>query len=565
MQNVQKIIDAPHTLQNRGMRCALLLAFPGLLAAAAVIGLPSSASAGEFSLVYVGDSHSHLDSTGPKDDSLRGTIGGLSRAASIIAGIEAADPNALFVHVGDLSNGDLYFPATIGPYGSPLLAVPEMQMLADLGLDVMALGNHEFGLGSDVLAATLWASFEGAGPSVLSANVDLGAAGLDGLVQPRTIIAVDGVEVGFFGLTIVDWMSVGAPFLPESYSGEGLVMLAASEAATLRASGADVVVCVAHVGSALEAAIATFAPGIDVVIGGHDHAALQDPMIFTGPDGRGVALVKAGQFYEYVGHLEVAYDEQSGLVSFPGSTLVHIDETVPRLPMIDAEVLGLQAAISSHYGEDFWGETIGYALWDISNDVTPPRRDTGIGNLITDALREAGGTDIAVTADGFFTEGLYAGPIVGADAFRIVGNGIDPTAGPGYALYTVEITGENILNALETSIELMGSAQGLTPDDFFLQVSGMRFVFDSSLAERPRVLHSWVGGPPLDPNEVYTLTLNYGNLIGLSMFPDVELAGEPELLEGIDEYAAVRDLIQDEFMLNYGSRGRSIDLGMVDE
>jgi hypothetical protein len=48
------------------------------------------------------------------------------------------------------------------------------------------------------------------------------------------------------------------------------------------------------------------------------------------------------------------------------------------------------------------------------------------------------------------------------------------------------------------------------------------------------------------------------------MFPDVELAGEPELLEGIDEYTAVREFIRDEFILNYGSRGRSIDLGMVD-
>jgi hypothetical protein len=160
--------------------------------------------------------------------------------------------------------------------------------------------------------------------------------------------------------------------------------------------------------------------------------------------------------------------------------------------------------------------------------------------------------------------GTYVGGCTSAEF------GIDPTAGPGYALYTVEITGENILNALETSIELtsielMGSAQGLTSDDFFLQVSGMRFLFDSSLADRPRVLHAWVGGPPLDPDEVYTLTLNYGNLVGLSMFPDVELAGEPELLEGIDEYAAVREFIQDEFILNYGSRGRSIDLGMVDD
>ena len=99
--------------------------------------------------------------------------------------------------------GDLYFAATIGPDGAPALAVPEMQILADLGLDVMAIGNHEFGLGSESLAATLRAAFPGGGPSVLTANVDLEEAGLTGLVEPWTIIEVDGVNVGFFGLTIV--------------------------------------------------------------------------------------------------------------------------------------------------------------------------------------------------------------------------------------------------------------------------------------------------------------------------------------------------------------------------
>ncbi|MBW1878989.1 MAG: bifunctional metallophosphatase/5'-nucleotidase [Deltaproteobacteria bacterium] len=543
------------------MNTGLLSGTLGLVLSAAVMLLPLPANAGDFSLLYTGDSHSHLDSTGPKDDQLRGTIGGLTKASSIIAQIKGTDANALFVHTGDLFMGDLYFSATIGPGGAPALAVPEMQILAGLGLDVMALGNHEFGLGSDALAATLWAGFGGEGPSVLAANVDLTDTSLEGLVTPRTVKEVGGVNVGFFGLTIPDWMSMEAPFLPESYSAEGMIYLAATEAATLRESGADVVVCVAHLGSGLEEAIAAYAPGIDVVIGGHDHAHLEEPLYFIGPDGREGALVKAGQFYEYLGYLQVSYEE--GQVTFPGHSLLHVDETVPRHPYFEGEVLGLQAVISAHYGEDFWGDQIGYALVDVTKEVVPPKRDTGIGNLITDALRSAGGTDIAVTAEGFFTEGLYAGPLVGADAFRIVGNGIDPAAGPGYALYRAEITGQNLLNALETSIELMGTAQGLTPDDFFLQVSGMRFVFDSSRTEPPRVVRAWVGGPPLNPDRVYTVTLNYGNLLGLEMFPNVEFVGEPELIEGVDEYAAVRDLIQGRRILFYVPRGRSVDLAQV--
>ena len=109
----------------------------------------------------------------------------------------------------------------------------------------------------------------------------------------------------------------------------------------------------------------------------------------------------------------------------------------------------------------------------------------------------------------------------------------------------------------------MGTAQGLTPDDYFLQVSGMRFTFDSSRSAPPRVIRAWVGGQPLDPDHVYTVTLNYGNLLGLSLFPGVKLEEPPQRIEGVDEYKAVRDFIEHKRVLHYTPRGRSIDLGAV--
>lgn len=533
----------------------------GLSALAALWAPP--AAAGDVSLLFTGDTHSHLDATGPKDADLRGTLGGLTKAASIVAQVDATDPNTLFVHAGDLFNGDLYFPATIGPDGAPALATAEMQLLASLGLDVLALGNHEFGVGTDALAATLWAGFQGTGPEVLTANIDLAAAGLDTLVAPRTVKVVDGVRVGFFGLTIPDYMSIDAPFLPGTQTPEGLIALAATEAATLQQApyNADVVVSIAHLGSQLEQALAANAPGIDVVIGGHDHQAAPEPVFVTGPDGRDVAVVKAGQFYQNLGYLRLHVD--AGQVVVTSYDLIVVDENVPRLPPVDAVVRDLQDTISLHYGEDFWGQPIGFAAFDISKDVRPPMRDTGIGNLVADALRAAGGTDIAIIAEGFFTEGLYRGPIVGDDAFRIVGNGIDPSGGPGFALFRVKVTGQNLLNALETSIAQMGTAQGLTPDDFFLHVSGMRWRFDSSRTAPPYVDRVWVGGRPLQLDRVYTVTLDQGNLIGVAQFPGVEFVDEPQLVPGIDEYAAVRDFIASRGAVAYGPRGRAMDLAYV--
>jgi 5'-nucleotidase len=189
-----------------------------------------------------------------------GTLGGLAKAATVVATLRAAEPNALFVHAGDLFNGDLYFVAGIGAGGAPVLSVPEMQLLAGLGLDVMTLGNHEFGVGTDALAQVLGGAFGGGGPSVLTANVDLARAGLTGLVSPNVVKEIGGVKVGFFGMTAIDLLSQGAPFLSESFSVEGILGLAAGQVTELRRQGAEVVIFLSHLGFELDQAVAAASP-----------------------------------------------------------------------------------------------------------------------------------------------------------------------------------------------------------------------------------------------------------------------------------------------------------------
>src|SRR5512133_3484846 len=107
-------------------------------------------------ILHVNDSHSVLDAIGPKvmnsDGSVDGTLGGLTKAASVIAGIRATTPNTLFLHAGDVFEGDLTFVGTQG--------VLELQLLESLGLDAFTLGNHEFDYGPRVLASSLAAGFK---------------------------------------------------------------------------------------------------------------------------------------------------------------------------------------------------------------------------------------------------------------------------------------------------------------------------------------------------------------------------------------------------------------------
>ncbi len=61
--------------------------------------------------------------------------------------IRASEPNTLLLHAGDAFHGDLFFNRYFG--------VPELRLLAQLGVDAMAVGNHEFDFGPDVLAFVL--------------------------------------------------------------------------------------------------------------------------------------------------------------------------------------------------------------------------------------------------------------------------------------------------------------------------------------------------------------------------------------------------------------------------
>lgn len=524
---------------------ALLLVLGLPLAPARALGTPTT-----ITILHVNDTHSHLDAVGPKDPALDGTLGGLAKAATVIATLKATEANALFVHAGDLFNGDAYFAAQLGPGGSPALSVPEMQLLAQLGLDVMTLGNHEFGLGTDALATVLFAAFQGAGPSVLTANVDLAAAGLAGLAQASVVKEVGGVRVGFFGMTAIDFLSQGAPFL--AWDLAGTLAIAQAQAAALRASGAEVVVFLSHLGFELDQVVAANVPGIDAVIGGHDHLLLSQPVMIPGPSGKSVPVVQAGEFYKWVGKLTLSVE--GGHVSLAGYGLVPIDASVPRLPPVEGAVRQLQAGIGQLYGEDLWHAPIALALLDVAKEAPrgSPLRDSPIGDLVTDALRAFGQTDIALTVNGFLTEGLVRGRLVRDDAFRIVGDGIDPFGGGlGFPLYEIRLDGLNLLAALETTLATGG--------DFFAQVSGMTYAFDSRKPAGSRLVRALVHGRPVDPARVYSATVNLGVVNGLSQFPNVNLAAAPRPL-GASEYAAVRDWMVRLRLVLYFSHGRAIDI-----
>lgn len=466
---------------------------------------PLAAQSGRITLLHIGDTHSHLAAWGPKDWKLDGTLGGIAKAATVVAGERASDPNALLVHAGDIMDGEVFF--------NEYLGVPELQLLKSIGLDALVLGNHEFRFGPDFLAGVLQSAWPAGGVPILSTNLDPVGHPLGSWLTPTMIKDVNGVTVGFFGLmTHKGALANPAPVVIKKIT----VSLAQQAVNTLRGRGAQVVVCVSHAGLEVMRPIAAGVAGIDVIVNGHDHAVLAQPEAVARLGGGTTLIVSAGDRYRWVGRLRLTVE--GGAVSFADYALLGVDAATPPLAAVEMSVDGLKAGIVARYG-DVYHQPLARADRDITLDWNEhnAKRDTALGNLMTDAYRAWTGTDIALEPFAYLGDGMPEGILVGADVFRAMSYGnLAVISGKQIALpwrlVTFRTTGDALLHLLDTLLTLGG--------DYFPQISGMRLDYDSSATEpygdafgsRHLILVDTVhvGGHKLVADQLYSMTVTEG-------------------------------------------------------
>lgn len=531
-------------------RLARALATAVAVAALVLAAAPLAAQTAQITLLHVNDTHSHLAAWGPKDGSLDGTLGGLPKAAAIVAAERAVDPNALFVHSGDFMEGDIFF--------NEYLGVPELQLLRSIGLDALVLGNHEFRFGPDILAGVLqsaWSVPPGGVP-VLGANLEIPAGSpLEPWASPTLVKEVNGVKVGFFGLTV----SNGAMCNPSpvailsDYQG-----IAQGAVDGLRATGAQIVVALTHFGMENARLLAGNVSGIDVIVNGHDNAALAQPEPIARPGGGTTYIVSAGKHYRWVGRLRLSFGGgEVGLVDY---ALIGADADTPPSPTAQATVDALEAGIVALYG-DVYHQQLADALRDITMDWDPDKtkRDTPLGNLFTDAYRAWTGTAMAIEPFGFMGDPLPEGPVVGADVFRAMSYGNYKTSPRTFVrpwrLATFQMTGANLLTALEILLHYGG--------DYFPQVSGLRFRYDSTAGFGEKILLDTVeiGGLPIDTAALYSFTATeqvYGALAFVLRIPT-----ENPFVLPTYAFDAVRSHVGSRHELIFTTSGRIRDVAAI--
>lgn len=454
-------------------------------------GAPNTPSpAGEvlLTILHTNDEHSHLI---PHSPAMGGRgVGGFARLAGAVGTIRrtkaAAGEPVLLVSTGDFLTGTPF--AWLALRGK----APELSTMVGIGYDAITLGNHEFDYGARVLADYLKAAgypTASGRTAILAANTrpqqghPLGALGL----RDTVVLERGGLRVGVFGVMgdaarreVVD--SDGVTFLPYKEAAKDAV-------AGLRRQGAHLVVALSHSGVDDDRALAREVPGIHLIVGGHSHTVLHEPVL----EGK-TYIVQAGALLRYLGVLEIAFHPATGSLRFRNREtgqpfLVELNAAVPQDPEVAAGVARYATELDTLVSELTEGRFT-RALQPAARLGFPitgrPFAETPSGNLVTDAMRQAAQAATGRRVDfAFQASGHIRGDIVPSDGvlsyYDLVwplSMGSGPDGRPGNPLVSFCLSGNDVRRALEISVLLAD----LFGEDYFLQVSGVRFTYDPARA-----------------------------------------------------------------------------------
>lgn len=429
----------------------------------------------DLTILHTNDIHAHLDpfdGLGVVCDQARDQagqcLGGVARLATAIARERAKDGPSLLLDAGDQFQGTLYYTKF---KGEPLAV-----FMNRLGYDAMTVGNHEFDDGPAVLAPFLKAlKFP-----VVACNLDVAASPeLKGLIVPTVVKEVSGHKIGIVGVAQYKTPQMSNPGPNVVF--EKTIPAVTKAVAALKRQGVTSIIVVSHAGFDIDQKLAAAVPDIDVIVGGHSHVLLGNgqpeavgpsPLAVPHPGAATTYIVTAGYWGRYLGVLHVRFDASGRVIRAEGNP-VRLDASVPEDPdtlaALETYAKPLQA---------LWGETVGTS--ETALDAAGCRHEECLpGVLATEAMLEAGrklGAVAALTNGGSIRAGLPAGKVTLGDVL---------TAFPFHnSLVVVTLTGEELTEILEHGVGRVGSHKG---DGRFLQVDGLRYVFDPAKPEGERL------------------------------------------------------------------------------
>lgn len=411
-----------------------------------------------------------------------------------------------------LDTGDALF-GTAEAYLS--MGMIPLRLMAKAGYDAMAIGNLEFEFG-----------FQRLREFIKSNKVPMLAANYRDIEHPDTfkshiMIEKNNTKIGIIGLGLKD--------LARNTRQENILKVEISDmkssvniaAADLIKKGAELIILLSHEPDLANVKnIDRIFPDVDIIIGDfigpmstRTHTSGRPFIAQTAPGrGGGIGMIRISRlpsggwnFSNAINRL----DPVDATAIAPNTQLLNeINIIEPTIDLLLNEVL---TTSKSDYNTSFNSES-------------------SMGNLITDSMRAAAKTDIALQNSGGIRAGIKSGPVTVRNIYEVLPfeNGI----------VTVNLTGWQIENLLEES---------LSGNTSFLQASGIECIYSSSKPDGFKIIQTQINGQPIEFDKRYSVAINDFMYNSTKSWPELLQSGEPTtvalLRESLQTYLASKDEI----------------------
>lgn len=433
---------------------------------------------GRFLLAHTNDLHTHFRANPAPWLPGSPDIGGFDAIDAHLGALRArvGEDAVLYIDGGDVLTGTpLMEYQEHGAWGGAML-----DFLDAAGADAWVLGNHELDRGWDNAAALVAAS----PMPVLSANVrsagDAQAPGFPGM-QRHVVLEANGVKVGVFGLTTPGLSRLASAETMAKLDVWPLQPVAAAELAVLEPQ-VDLVVALTHTGIEADRALALQVPGIDLIVGGHSHTAIQ------APEKVGETwIVQAGSYARQLGVLEIDV-EDGRILRIDGALHDLLPDALPAAPSARTR------ALVSRWGGELdarFASPVGTATaaLDRSGDA-----ETVLGRWAGDMIREATGADVGIYNRGGLRADLPAGTLTLGDLYEVF-----PFRNE---VVVFEATGAELVQMSVRALHLLDKRQ-YQP----LEFGGISLTWQRRMGA-PEVVSLQVGGQPVEVDRTYTVATN---------------------------------------------------------
>ncbi|HAZ62035.1 MAG TPA: hypothetical protein DCZ72_00255 [Armatimonadetes bacterium] len=435
-------------------------------------------------IMHTNDHHGHLMPF--RHDGEDGWGGVARRRVAIQRNRADTSYQWLLLDAGDVFQGT--------PISNLLTGFLDLECMNQMGYDAMALGNHEFDFGYDVLRSR----FADVNFRLLCANVIDRERGTS-VAQPFAVIRRGAYRIGVIGLTTETLAGETHPKVKESIVAYPAPVVAGL-ANYLRGTGCDIVIVLSHQGYGRDLALAAAVPELDVIVGGHTHTQLDEPTRVGD-----VLVTQTNGWGRYLGVLRMIFERDDETQRF--RLVAHQNEYQPMSPDLPEDE-GLLAFIADYDRrlQEEMGRVVATALRDFSVEEVR-LRENELANLVADAMRTQTEADIVLMNGGNFRAPLAAGPVTAGDLYAVL-----PFDN---FMVKVNLTGAKIRECLEYSTNQYG-------DGGFLQVSGLRLHYRDGVLVSALVGSDPATAVPLDDAATYSVVMTDFLAIGGDGFPLAE-------------------------------------------